>query len=45
MEKIGVDVEDVQAAKDRYYNEMKPSITPAELRALKARYKVKKKEA
>jgi|GEM_PF-2829941 len=43
LEKTGLDVEDVQAAKDRYYNEMKPSITPAELRALKACYKVKKR--
>jgi hypothetical protein len=43
LEKTGLDAEDVQAAKDRYYDEMKPSITPAELRALKARYKVKKK--
>jgi len=45
LEKTGLDAEDVQVAKDRYYNEMKPSITPAELRALKARYKVKKKGA
>ena len=39
----GVHAQDIQIIKDRYHNEMKPSITTDELRALKARYKVKKK--
>jgi len=43
LKKVGIQTEDIQIVKDRYYNEMKPSITPVELQALKARYKVKRK--
>jgi hypothetical protein len=44
LEKVGkLEAEDIQIIKDRYYNEMKPSITQAELQALKARYQVKRK--
>ena len=39
----GIGAEDMQIIRDRYYNEMKPSITKEELQALKARYKVRKK--
>ena len=39
----GISAEEIQIIKDRYYNEMKPSITKEELQALKARYKVWKK--
>lgn len=39
----GIGAEDVQIIKDHYYNEMKPSITEEEVKALKARYKVRKK--
>jgi hypothetical protein len=35
--------EDIAIIKERYYSEMKPSITQEELRALKERYKVRKK--
>jgi hypothetical protein len=38
-----LEAEDIQIIKDRYYNEMKPSITQAELQALKARYQVKRR--
>ena len=38
-----VNTEDLQIIKDRYYNDMKPSVTKEELQALKARYKVKKR--
>ncbi|MBM3133688.1 MAG: hypothetical protein FJZ89_00015 [Chloroflexi bacterium] len=44
LEKVGkFEAGDIQIIKDRYYNEMKPSITPAELQALKARYQVKRR--
>ncbi len=44
LEKVArLRAEDIQIVKDRYYKEMKPSITQAELQALKARYKVKRK--
>lgn len=43
LKKFGIQTEDIQLVKDRYYNEMKPSITPEELQALKTRYKVKRK--
>lgn len=39
----GLEAEDLLIIKERYYSEMKPSITEEELQALKARYKVKKK--
>ena len=42
-EVTGISAEEIQIIKERYYNEMKPSITKEELRALKARYKVRKK--
>jgi hypothetical protein len=35
--------EDLAIIKERYYSEMKPSITEAELQALKERYKVRKR--
>ena len=34
----GFAAEDLQAVKDRYYNEMKPRLTEEELRALQTRY-------
>ena len=39
----GISAEEIQIIKERYYNEMKPSITKEELRALKAQYRVRKK--
>jgi hypothetical protein len=39
----GLGSEDIAIIKERYYSEMKPSITQEELRALKERYKVRKK--
>jgi len=42
-EVYGLAAEDLAIIKERYYREMKPSITEEELQALKARYKVKKK--
>ena len=39
----GLGSEDIAIIKERYYREMKPSITQEELRALKERYKVTKK--
>jgi len=38
-----LDSEGLAIIKERYYNEMKPSITEAELQALKERYKVRKR--
>jgi hypothetical protein len=35
--------EGIAIVKERYYSEMKPSITEAELQALKERYKVRKR--
>jgi len=35
--------EDLAIIKERYYSEMKPSITEVELQALKERYKVRKR--
>ena len=44
LEKImKVEAEDLAIIKERYYREMKPSITIEELSLLKAYYKVKKK--
>jgi len=43
LKKFGIGSQDIQIVKDRYYNEMRPSIKPAEVQALKARYKVKRK--
>lgn len=44
LEKIGgLDAEDLAVIKERYYREMKPSISNEELLLLKARYKVRKK--
>ena len=40
----GLGSEDIAIIKERYYGEMKPSITQEELRALKERYKVRKKK-
>lgn len=39
----GLKAEDLAIIKERYYSEMKPSITEEELRALKQRYKVRKR--
>jgi len=39
----GLESEDIAIIKERYYSEMKPSITQEELLALKERYKVRKK--
>jgi hypothetical protein len=39
----GLEAEDLAIIKERYYAEMKPSITEEELQALKARYKVRKR--
>lgn len=41
-ERAKLNSEDIQAIQDCYYREMKPLITEEELRALKARYKVRK---
>jgi hypothetical protein len=40
--KAKLNSEDIQVIQDHYYREMRPVITEEELRALKARYKVKK---
>ena len=43
LEEFDLDAKDIQVIKDRYYDEMKPSITKEELRALKTRYRAKKR--
>ena len=43
LSEIGIDPDGIQAIRERYYNEMKIAITEEEVRALKARYKVRKR--